>query len=46
MSSILAWNLLLGTTPASFEPFRSPVAVNEIRSCLAKLFDLHTELIR
>jgi Domain of unknown function (DUF4351) len=33
-------------TPASFEPFRNPVAINEVRSCMAKLFDLHTELIR
>jgi hypothetical protein len=29
------------TTPVSFEPFRNPVAIEHIKSCLVKLLDLH-----
>jgi Domain of unknown function (DUF4351) len=36
----------LATTGAAFEPFRNPVSADEIRSCEAKLFDLHAELNR
>lgn len=36
----------LAATGAAFEPFRNPVSANEIRSCEAKLFDLHSELNR
>jgi hypothetical protein len=33
-------------TSAVFEPFRNPVSVFEIRSCMSKLYDLHGEIIR
>lgn len=33
-------------TSAVFEPFRNPVNVFEIRSCMSKLYDLHGEIIR
>jgi Domain of unknown function (DUF4351) len=36
----------LAATPATFEPFRKAVTIGEIRSCIAKLFDLHGELTR
>jgi hypothetical protein len=36
----------LAATPATFEPFRKAVTINEIRTCIAKLFDLHGELTR
>ncbi|PSB58922.1 DUF4351 domain-containing protein [Chamaesiphon polymorphus] len=36
----------LAVTGAAFEPFRNPVSADEIRSCEAKLFDLHSELNR
>ena len=36
----------LAATPATFEPFRKAVTVGEIRSCIAKLIDLHNELTR
>ncbi len=36
----------LATTPATFEPFRKAITISEIRSCIAKLFDLHGELSR
>ncbi len=36
----------LATTPTSFEPFRNPVAVENIKSCLVKLLDLHGELTK
>lgn len=36
----------LAATGAAFEPFRNPVSADEIRSCEAKLFDLHSELNR
>ena len=36
----------IAAKPAVFEPFRSPVQPGEIRSCLAKLFDLHAEFER
>ncbi|MEQ9239000.1 flagellar assembly protein H [Coleofasciculus sp. E2-BRE-01] len=36
----------LATTPAVFEPFRNAVTPSQIRSCLSKLFDLHSELER
>jgi Domain of unknown function (DUF4351) len=36
----------LASTGAAFEPFRNPASADEIRSCMAKLFDLHTELNR
>jgi len=29
-----------------FEPFRNPVGILEIRSCMSKLYDLHGDLIR
>lgn len=31
------------TTPAVFEPFRNAVNASEIRSCMSKLFDVHSE---
>jgi hypothetical protein len=34
------------TTSAVFEPFRNAVTPEQIRDCLAKLFDLHRELAR
>jgi len=34
------------TTSAVFEPFRNAVTPSQIRSCLSKLFDLHSELER
>jgi Domain of unknown function (DUF4351) len=45
---ILSLGLLskLASTGAAFEPFRNPASADEIRSCMAKLFDLHTELNR
>ena len=36
----------LASTGVAFEPFRNPVGADEIRSCEAKLFDLHSELNR
>ena len=36
----------LATKPAVFEPFRNAVTPSQIRSCLSKLFDLHSELER
>jgi hypothetical protein len=36
----------LAAIGAAFEPFRNPASADEIRSCMAKLFDLHTELNR
>ena len=36
----------LASTGVAFEPFRNPVGPDEIRSCEAKLFDLHSELNR
>lgn len=33
-------------TSAVFEPFRNPVSVFEIRSCMSKLYDLHGEIVR
>jgi Domain of unknown function (DUF4351) len=36
----------LASTGVAFEPFRNPVSADEIRSCEAKLFDLHSELNR
>ncbi len=36
----------IAAKPAVFEPFRSPVQIGEIRSCLGKLFDLHAEFER
>jgi Domain of unknown function (DUF4351) len=36
----------LAITATSFEPFRNPVALEHIKSCLAKLLDLHGELTR
>ncbi|MBW4618352.1 MAG: hypothetical protein KME17_03065 [Cyanosarcina radialis HA8281-LM2] len=36
----------LASTRAAFEPFRNPVTPTQIRSCMAKLFDLHAELER
>lgn len=41
--------LLLGqfaTTPALFEPFRNAATVDEIRSCVSKLFDVFSQLER
>jgi Domain of unknown function (DUF4351) len=34
------------TQPAVFEPFRNPVSIPEIRSCMSKLYDLHRETVR
>jgi Domain of unknown function (DUF4351) len=34
------------TTPVSFEPFRNPVAIEHIKSCLVKLLDLHGEITK
>ena len=36
----------LAAQSALFEPFRNPVAPEEIRSCLGKLFDVHAKMIR
>ncbi|HAG85866.1 MAG TPA: flagellar assembly protein H [Cyanobacteria bacterium UBA12227] len=36
----------LATTPAIFEPFRNAVTPSQIRSCIAKLFDLHANIER
>ena len=36
----------LASTGVAFEPFRNPVSADEIRSCEAKLFDLHSEFNR
>lgn len=36
----------IAAKPAVFEPFRSPVQIGEIRSCLGKLFDIHGEFER
>jgi hypothetical protein len=36
----------LAATGAAFEPFRNPVTESQIRSCMAKLYDLHAELER
>jgi hypothetical protein len=36
----------LATQPTSFEPFRNPVAVENIKSCLVKLLDLHGEITK
>jgi hypothetical protein len=36
----------LASIGAAFEPFRNPASADEIRSCMAKLFDLHIELNR
>ncbi len=36
----------LAVTATSFEPFRNPVAPEHVKSCLAKLLDLHGEMIR
>lgn len=33
-------------TSAVFEPFRNPVSVFELRSCMSKLYDLHGEIVR
>lgn len=36
----------LATKPCLFEPFRNPVTINEIRTCLLKLLEVHTDFIR
>jgi hypothetical protein len=36
----------LARTSMILEPFRNSVSINQIRSCLGKLFDLHAEMIR
>ena len=36
----------LATTPCLFEPFRNPVTINEIRTCLLKLLEVITDFIR
>ena len=36
----------MATTAALFEPFRNPVTVSEVRSCLSKLLDVTAELER
>ncbi len=36
----------MATNYAIFEPFRNPVSRSEIRSCIGKLFDIHTDLER
>lgn len=36
----------LASTPSIFEPFRNGVNSNEIRGCMGKLFDIHTNLQR
>jgi Domain of unknown function (DUF4351) len=36
----------LATTAASFEPFRNPVSVEYIKSCLVKLLDLHGNITK
>jgi len=36
----------IAAKPAILEPFRSPVQLGEIRSCLGKLFDVHAEYER
>ena len=33
-------------TAAVFEPYRSSVKVPQVRACMSKLFDLHSNLIR
>jgi hypothetical protein len=46
--SVPALGLLqrLATNPTSFEPFRNPVSVEYIKSCLVKLLDFHGELTK
>ncbi|MCY7366600.1 MAG: DUF4351 domain-containing protein [Chamaesiphon sp.] len=34
------------STPAVFEPYRNSVKVPQIRACISKLYDLHSQLIR
>ena len=34
------------STPAVFEPYRNSVKVPQIRACMSKLYDLHSQLIR
>ncbi|WP_366558106.1 flagellar assembly protein H [Okeania sp. SIO3B5] len=36
----------LATTICLFEPFRNPVTIDEIRSCLLKLLEVNTDFIR
>ncbi len=36
----------LATTVCLFEPFRNPVTINEIRTCLLKLLEVNTDFIR
>jgi hypothetical protein len=36
----------LATTDTAYEIYRNPISDQDIRVCLAKLFDLHTELYR
>ncbi|MFB2977010.1 hypothetical protein [Microseira sp. BLCC-F43] len=36
----------MATTTALFEPFRNPVSVSEVRSCVSKLLDVIAELER
>jgi hypothetical protein len=36
----------LAVTATSFEPFRNPVAPEHVKSCLAKLLDLHGEMTK
>ncbi len=36
----------IAAKPAVFQPFRSPVQIGEIRSCLGKLFDVQAEFER
>ena len=36
----------LAATPTTFEPFRKAVTIGEVRSCIAKLIELHNELTR
>lgn len=36
----------LAITPCLFEPFRNPVTINETRTCLLKLLEVHTDFIR
>lgn len=47
-SRISALGLLArcASQPAVFEPFRNPVSIPEIRSCMSKLYDLHRETVR
>ncbi len=36
----------LASTISLFEPFRNPVTINEIRTCVLKLLEVHTDYIR